>query len=174
MCPSLKNPDLVFKKTGYSQSPTHSRPVECGSRQAIQARPDHLNRVVSSSRGLSVNMQLVHQTQIDLFAKRFNSKLTQLVSPVLDPLALAVDALSLPWEDLDPYAFPPVAILCKVVAKLQDYPHRRIILIAQHALVMGPSDYVDPDSLVPAQPADAALQSDSSQESVKPTSWLGA
>ena len=25
----------------YSQSPTHSRPAEFGSRQAIQARPDH-------------------------------------------------------------------------------------------------------------------------------------
>ena len=40
-------------------SPTHSRPAECGSRQAIQARPDHPNRVVSSSRGLPLNMQQV-------------------------------------------------------------------------------------------------------------------
>ena len=30
--------------------------------------------------------------------------------------------LSLSWEDPDPYAFPPVAILGKVVEKLQDYP----------------------------------------------------
>ena len=39
--------------------------------------------------------------------------------------------LSLSWEDLDPYAFPPAAILGKVVEKLQDYPCNRIILIAQ-------------------------------------------
>ena len=39
-------------------------------------------------------------------------------------------ALSLPWKDLAPYAFPPAAILGKVVEKLQDYPCRRIILIA--------------------------------------------
>ena len=67
---------------------------------------------------------------MDLFAIRFSNKLTQFVSLVLDPLVWAVDALSLPWEDLDPYAFSPVAILGKVVEKFQDYMCRRIILIA--------------------------------------------
>ena len=36
----------------------------------------------------------------------------------------------MPWEDLDAYAFPPAAILGKVVEKLQDSPYKRIILIA--------------------------------------------
>ena len=71
-----------------------------------------------------------HQPQVDLFATRFNNKLPQFVSPVPDPRAWAVDALSLSWEDLDPYAYPPAAILGKVVEKLQDYPCNRIILIA--------------------------------------------
>ena len=71
-----------------------------------------------------------HQPQVDLFATRFNNKLPQFVSPVPDPQAWAVDALSLSWEDLDPYAFPPAAVLGKVVEKLQDYPCNRIILIA--------------------------------------------
>ena len=71
-----------------------------------------------------------HQPQVDLFATRFNNKLPQFVSPVPDPQAWAVDALSLSWEDLDPYAFPSAAILGKVVEKLQDYPCNRIILIA--------------------------------------------
>ena len=71
-----------------------------------------------------------HKPQVDLFATRFNNKLPQFVSPVPDPQAWAVDALSLYWEDLDPYAFPPAAILGKVVEKLQDYPCNRIILIA--------------------------------------------
>ena len=60
-----------------------------------------------------------HQPKVDLFATRFNNKLPQFVSPVPDPQAWAVDALSLSWEDLDPYAFPPAAILGKVVEKLQ-------------------------------------------------------
>ena len=71
-----------------------------------------------------------HQPQIDLFATRFNYKLPQFVSPIPDPLAVAVDALTLPWEDLDAYAFPPTAILGKVVEKLLDTPCKRLILIA--------------------------------------------
>ena len=71
-----------------------------------------------------------HQPQIDLFATRFNKKLAKFVSPVLDPLAWAFDAHSLSWEDLNPYAFLPAAILGKVVEKLQDSPCHRIILIA--------------------------------------------
>ena len=68
-----------------------------------------------------------HRPQIDLFATRFN-KLPQFVSPVPDSLAVAVDALQ--WEGLDACAFPPAAILGKVVEKLQDSPCMRIILIA--------------------------------------------
>ena len=71
-----------------------------------------------------------HRPQIDLFATRFNHKLPQFVSPVPDSLAVAVDALTLPWDDLDAYAFPPTAILGKVVEKLLDYPCKRLILIA--------------------------------------------
>ena len=60
--PSVENPELVFQKTSYSQSLTHSRPAECGSRQAIQSRPHHSNRVASPLRGLPVNMQQVAPT----------------------------------------------------------------------------------------------------------------
>ena len=42
-----------------------------------------------------------HRPQIDLFATRFKNKLPVFVSPVPDPLATAVDALSLQSEDLD-------------------------------------------------------------------------
>ena len=71
-----------------------------------------------------------HRSKIDLIAMRLNNKLPRFVSPVPDPLATAVDALSLPWEDLDAYTLPPAAILGKVVEKLQDSPFKRIILFA--------------------------------------------
>ena len=71
-----------------------------------------------------------HRPNIDLFATRFNNKLPQFVSPVPDTLAVAVDALSLQWEGMDAYAFPPAAILGKVVEKLRDSHCKRIILIA--------------------------------------------
>ena len=106
---------------------------------------------------------------------RFNNKLPLFVSPVPDPLATAVDALSLSWEDLDAYAFPPAAFLGKVVEKLQDMKenHSDCSRVAQHALVLGPSDHVQSDPTEPAflaQPVNTALQSDPSQKSDKPKS----
>ena len=52
----MENPDLVLYQAGDSQSPTHSRPAKCHSRQAIQARLDHPDKTVPPFRGLSVNM----------------------------------------------------------------------------------------------------------------------
>ena len=126
MCLSVENPDLVYQKTGYSQSLTHSRKAEFGSRQAIQTR---LNRVVSPPRGLPGNMQEVAPASDRPVCNKVQQQTGPICVTSTRPLASAVDALCLPWEDLDPYAFPPAAILGKVV-KLQDYPCRRIILIA--------------------------------------------
>ena len=67
------------------------------------------------------------QTEWSLLPEVFQTICSR--SPVPDPLATAMDALSLSWEDLDAYAFPPTAILGKVVEKLQDSPCKRIILI---------------------------------------------
>ena len=80
-----------------------------------------------------------HQPQVDLFATRFNNKLPRLVSPVPDSLAWAVDALSLPWDYLDPYALPPVTILgkwwrsCRTTRARESSDCSRV---AQHALVL--------------------------------------
>ena len=71
-----------------------------------------------------------HKPEVDLFATRFNHKLPRFVSPVPDLLAWKVDALSVPWQNLDAYVFPPVALLGKVVSKLIDQRFHRVILIA--------------------------------------------
>ena len=70
------------------------------------------------------------QPQIDLFATRFNHKLPKFVSPVPDSTAWAVDALSLPWGNLNVYAFPPVSLLSQVTSKLVNQEFHRMILIA--------------------------------------------
>ena len=63
----------------------------------------------------------------------FCNKVQQQASPVCvtsaRPPSLGFYALCLPWEDLDPHAFPPAAILGKLVEKLQNCSCRRIILI---------------------------------------------
>ena len=67
---------------------------------------------------------------VDLFATRFNHKLPKFVSPVPDPIAWAVEALSLPLEDLDVYIFPPVSLLGHIISKVMDQGCQRMILIA--------------------------------------------
>ena len=67
--------------------------------------------------------------QVDLFATSLNTKLPLYVSPIPVPKAWAVDALNISWENLVVYAFPPTALLPKVVQKLQSQICR-IIFIA--------------------------------------------
>ena len=162
----------------------------CSQRQVtLKARhiPGHLNVIADKLSRLGQTIQTEwsllpavfqklcirwHRPQIDLFATRFNHKLPQFVSPVPDSTAVAVDAPTLPWEDLDAYAFPPTSILGKVVEKLLNSPLKRLILIAPgwHALVLGSGSHVQSSPTQPSKPAqsiDAALQSDPSQKSDK-------
>jgi hypothetical protein len=67
---------------------------------------------------------------VDLFATCLNNRLPVYVSPVQDPLAWQVDALSISWEGLSAYAYPPVKILPQVLEKVQQTRTLRLILIA--------------------------------------------
>ena len=126
--PSVENLDLVYQESSDSQSPTYPRPPKRGSGQAIQARPDHPNRVVSPSRGLPGYMQPVAPASNRLICHEVQQ---QVASICVTSTGLPGHSSGCtPWEDLDAYAFPPMAILGKVVEKLQDNPCRRIILIA--------------------------------------------
>ena len=96
------------------------------------------------------------------------------MSPFPDPTASAVDALSLPWEDLDPYAFPPNSHIGQGSGEVAGLPvqqnHSDRPRVAKHALVLGLGSHVQSNPTEFAQTAqsvDSALQSDSSQESDK-------
>jgi hypothetical protein len=106
--------------------------------------PGHLNVLADSlSRNQSVHptewslhAEVFHSIQtlfpnmnIDLFATRLNAKLQSFVSPVPDPLAVTVDALTMDWADLDLYAFPPFPLIAKVVQRLELF-NCRMTLIA--------------------------------------------
>ena len=66
---------------------------------------------------------------IDLFATYINKKMEVYVSPIPDPAAFEVDALSISWKGMYAYAYPPTAILPKVLAKVKS-EDCRVILIA--------------------------------------------
>ena len=66
---------------------------------------------------------------VDLFATRLNHRLPLYVSPVLDPAAWALDALSLDWNHLFAYAFPPFILIPQCLRKIRE-SRCRVILIA--------------------------------------------
>ena len=56
---------------------------------------------------------------IDLFASRLNTPLPVYCSLVLDDQAALEDAFRHPWDNLDVYAFPPFALLGKVLSRVR-------------------------------------------------------
>ena len=64
------------------------------------------------------------------------------VSPVPDTLAWAVEALSLPGENLDVYASPSWASGGETAGLPMQENHNDYSRAVQHALVMGPSGHV--------------------------------
>ena len=121
--------------------------------------------------------QTWHYPRVDMFATRYNCKLVQFVSPIPDPKAWSVDALTLSWEDLDMYLFPPSvsdgeggqqAVRSLVLQGNPDCPG-----MAQHALVLGPSGAICEGSSLSSTPprsSDPTVQQGTSQGSDKPKS----
>ena len=66
---------------------------------------------------------------IDAFATCLTRRLPDYYSPVPDPQARAIDALSVSWEGPPLYMFPPTPLLHIVLRKLLSHPHAEVILI---------------------------------------------
>ena len=64
---------------------------------------------------------------LDLFASRANNKYVSLVP---DPLAWKHDALHLPWDCLDAYAFHPFALLRQVITRFMESEGLQLLLVA--------------------------------------------
>ena len=67
---------------------------------------------------------------IDLFATCLNAKLPLYCSLVPDPQAVFEDAFRHPWDDLDLYAFPPFALVGRVIARVQQSLRVAMTLVA--------------------------------------------
>ena len=65
----------------------------------------------------------------DLFTTHLNHKLPLYVSPIPDQKAWDIDALNINWTGLTAYAYPPTALLHRVIRKITQC-HCLIVLIA--------------------------------------------
>ena len=73
--------------------------------------------------------QIMDFPSIDLFATRLNHRLPIYVSPNPDQKALSIDALSMDWNRIHAYAFPPFLLIPAVINKIR-LSQCKIVLIA--------------------------------------------
>ena len=66
--------------------------------------------------------------EIDAFATCLNFRLPRYFSPVVDPAAVAIDAMAQDWTKHTLYMFPPRGLIPAVLRKLQR-PHDTVVLI---------------------------------------------
>ena len=88
------------------------------------------DRVVSPPSGGESTSSCWGNPSIDLFATCLNAKLPLYCSLVPDPQAVFEDAFRHPWDDLDLYAFPPFALVGRVIARVQQSSRVAMTLVA--------------------------------------------
>ena len=128
MSPGLAHLGLLQSSKHTHKSQTHSGLPHCHSRQSLQERQNNSDRMVSSSSNIQSNLQVWHKPMVDMFATKLNHKLPIYVSPVPDANAMNIDALNISWECLDGYAFCPVALIPKVIQKMNTYRCKMIVV----------------------------------------------
>ena len=97
---------------------------------------DALSKEISSNLDWSLNDEVFHEVisqtfipEIDLFASRLDAKTAKFISWHPQPGAVAVDAFSLSWGNMNCYAFPPLSLLPRVLAKIR-HDKAVVLLIA--------------------------------------------
>ena len=105
-----------------------------GKFNTLADRLSRVNKPISTEWCLNqeVANAVLHMTQfpnIDLFATRLNHRLPLYVSPIPDQKALSIDALSMNWNRIHTYAFPPFHLIPALINKIQ-VSQCKIVLIA--------------------------------------------
>ena len=104
-----------------------------------------------------LSLRKLWPVQIDLFATSANHRCSIYFSPFRDPRSAGTDAFLQSWDGLQAYAFPPVAVIPRVLAKLRASKGTELTLVTPHwapaPLVLGPDPAFAGSSSVPAVPS---------------------
>ena len=79
-----------------------------------------------------LNLALEHlcfKSEIDLFATNINTQFGKYAAFRADPGAMYIDAFSIDWFDLKFYAFPPISVIPRVLAKVKQDSAEGIIIV---------------------------------------------
>ena len=124
---------LIFAKTSKLGITLNVRHI-AGSLNVIADRLSRKGQIMQTEWSLHPQVfecicRQLFKPMVDAFATAENHKLPLYISPVPDPKAYAVDALSFDWSGLSIYMFPPTNLLTKVLRKIQVQPCE-VLLIA--------------------------------------------
>ena len=72
--------------------------------------------------------QIMDFPSIDLFATRLNHRLPLYVSPIPDPKALSIDAISMDWNRIHAYVFPPFHLIQTVINKIRISQCKKVLI----------------------------------------------
>ena len=177
MCPTVENLDLVFPATSYPNRSTHPGPFKCDSRQAIQAGSDHPNRMVPPSGRFSRDMQSMAPSSNRSICHEVQPQVASVCLSSTGPPGCSSGCTYSAMGGSGCIRLPTNRHIGQSGGETTELPvqetHSDCPGVAQHALVLGLGEHVQPGPSRPAQPAqsaNAALQSDPSQKSDKPKS----
>lgn len=104
------------------------------SKENVEA--DTLSRQVNPEIESELNSNAFHEIinmfgapEIDLFASRLNAKVQRYVSWHKDPEAFSIDAFTLNWNGLFFYAFPPFALILRLLRKMINDRAKGIVVV---------------------------------------------
>ena len=121
VCSPVEDYDLLPSLSHNIESQTHSRVPECEGRPSIPVKPSAVNRMVTTSAGIQTDLPKVVHTSCRLICHSSE--------PQTSTVRRDIDALNINWTSLTAYAYPPTALLHKVIQKIKQY-HCLIIVIA--------------------------------------------
>ena len=166
-------PELTWCAGNQVTLKARHRLAECGRRQAIQARLDHPNRVVSPSGGLPSNMQLVVPASTRPICHEVQQQVALVCVTGTGFPGYSTECAQFAMVGSGSIHLPTVSHIGQSgdVAGLPIQENHSVCsVVAHHALDLGSSDHVQQNPTEPAQsaqPVDTTIQSDPSQKSDK-------
>ena len=125
----VERPELVLSPQHTAVSEAHTGQVQHSSRCMSR-----IDKLISTEWFLNQEIankifQIMDFPSIDLFATRLKHRLPLYVSPILDQKALSIDALTMDWNRIHAYVFPPFHLIPAVINKIR-LSQCKIVLIA--------------------------------------------
>ena len=128
MCSPVENHDLVLSLPDNSKSQAHSRVSECDSRSTVLVEPSPINRMVTASAGVQTDLSEVVQSSCRSICHSSEPQSSIVCISRPRPTCFS-HALNINWSGLTAYAYPPTALLHRVIQKIRQ-SNCLIILIA--------------------------------------------